>query len=99
MTEIQEYIGNLKQTSKVAKDTKQYFDYMHLLKAGILQIEQATFVSLLFPAAVILRSRLAMKESTQTATPAAYCSPAAATSRSQLPAAQAVTTALRARKV
>lgn len=28
MTELQSYIGNLKQTSKVAKDAKQYFDYM-----------------------------------------------------------------------
>ena len=44
------------------KVTKEYYQYAQYLKNGIVQIEQATFVSLLFPAAVIRRFGLPIKE-------------------------------------
>lgn len=44
------------------KVCKQCFEHFELLKQGVLQIEQATFVSLLFPAETIRRFGLPIKE-------------------------------------
>lgn len=44
------------------KIRKAYYEHAELLKYGLIQVEQATFVSLLFPAAVIRETGLPIKE-------------------------------------
>lgn len=44
------------------KVKKSYFEHLELLEQGIIQVEQATFVSLLFPTATICRAGLPIKE-------------------------------------
>lgn len=44
------------------KIKKSFYEHVELLRHGIIQIEQATFVSLFFPAEVICRAGLPIKE-------------------------------------
>lgn len=44
------------------KIKKSYYENLHLLKDGVVQVEQATFVSLLFPAKTIKKVGLPIKE-------------------------------------
>lgn len=44
------------------KIRKKYFERVELLKHGLIQVEQATFVSLLLPVATVLRVGLPIKE-------------------------------------
>lgn len=44
------------------KILKKHFEHIELLKHGLLQVEQATFVSLLVPRSTILRAGLPIKE-------------------------------------
>lgn len=44
------------------KIRKAYYERIELLKYGLIQVEQATFVSLLFPAATIRRAGLPIRE-------------------------------------
>lgn len=44
------------------KIRKPYYEHIELLKYGFIQVEQATIVSLLFPAATICRAGLPIRE-------------------------------------